>query len=179
VRLFGTALEAASGVVVDNLGVVSASVIGATANNQPDHWRAQLARRDADLVVLMLGTNEAEWLVPGTPGIPDHEARFTRLLATIRAAAPTASCLVISPLDQVDYSSPDLPPRPAVPLLVAAQHRAATAAGCAFWDAYRWMGGPGASRTWYRAGLLVNDFQHPTEAGSLRIADALYAALVR
>ncbi|HWU85820.1 MAG TPA: GDSL-type esterase/lipase family protein, partial [Kofleriaceae bacterium] len=179
VRLFGAALEAARGVVVDNLGVVNASVLGATANNLQEHWRTQLARRDADLVIVMLGTNEAEWLVPGTPGMVDHERRVGQLAATVRAAVPAASCLIVSPLDQVDYTAPGLPPRPSIPAIVDAQRRAATAAGCAFWDAYLWMGGAGASRTWFRGGLVANDFQHPTEAGSLRLAEALFAALVR
>lgn len=179
VRLFGAALEAARGVVVDNLGVVNASVLGASANNQQDHWRGQLARRDADLVILMLGTNEAEWLVPGAPNMADHERRVGVLAASIRAAVPGASCLLISPLDQIDYKAPGLPPRASVPAIVEVQRRVAVAAGCAFWDAYRWMGGAGASRTWHRNGLVVGDFQHPTEAGSLRLADALYAGLVR
>ena len=179
VRLFGAALEAARGAVVDNLGVVNATVLGTSASNLPDHWRNQLARRDADLVILMLGTNEAEWLVPGTPGMAEHDRRFAQLLTTMRAATPGASCLVVSPLDQVDYTARGLPPRASVPVMVEAQRRAASAAGCAFWDAYRWMGGAGASRAWYRSGLVVNDFQHPTEAGAVKIGEALYAALVR
>jgi lysophospholipase L1-like esterase len=164
--------------VVDNLGVVNASVRGTAAANLPDHWRNQLARRDADLVILMFGTNEAGWLVPGTSGMADHERRFAELVATVRAAVPGASCLVVSPLDQVDYTVPGLPPRAAVPVMVEAQHRVAAAAGCAFWDAYRWMGGAGSSRVWFRDGLLIKDFQHPTAAGSARIAGALYAVLV-
>jgi len=178
VRLFGATLEAATGAVVDNLGVVNATVHRTTASNMPEHWRNQLARRDADLVIVMLGTNEAEWLVPGTPGMADHERRFTRIVATVRAAVPGASCLVVSPLDQIDYTAPGLPPRASVPAMVEAQHRAAVTAGCAFWDNYRWMGGAGSSRAWFHSGLLINDFQHPTEAGSLRLASALYAALV-
>jgi len=59
VRLFGATLEAASGAVVDNLGVVNANVHGTTANNLMEHWRNQLARRDADLVIVMLGIGHA------------------------------------------------------------------------------------------------------------------------
>jgi len=41
------------------------------------------------------------------------------------------------------------------------------------------MGGAGASRAWFRNGWLVKDFQHPTEAGAVRIGEALHALLVQ
>jgi hypothetical protein len=62
--------------------------------------------------------------------------------------------------------------------MVAAQRRAAQAHGCAFWDVYSWMGGKGASRDWYRRGLVVKDFQHPTSEGAELLAEALFAGLV-
>ena len=71
-----------------------------------------------------------------------------------------------------------VPPRDSIPAMVAAQRRAALAHGCAFWDTYTWMGGKGASRSWFKRGLMVKDFQHPTSEGAEQIADALYAGLV-
>ncbi len=41
------------------------------------------------------------------------------------------------------------------------------------------MGGKGSSLEWYKRGLVVKDFQHPTSEGAERIAEALYAALVQ
>ena len=38
--------------------------------------------------------------------------------------------------------------------------------------------GKGSSLLWYRRGLVVKDFQHPTSEGAARIAEALYAGLV-
>jgi lysophospholipase L1-like esterase len=63
--------------------------------------------------------------------------------------------------------------------MVGAQHRAATANGCAFWNVYEWMGGKGASRTWQQRGWLVKDYQHPTLQGGERLAEALYSALAK
>jgi lysophospholipase L1-like esterase len=177
VRLFGVALEAATGVVVDNLGVVNGTA-KAFAKNDPDHWKAQMAHRAPDLFVVMLGTNEAEWLKAKGAGMAEHERLFTQLVTTARAANPGRACLVISPFDQLDYRTEGSPPRASIPAMVDAQRRGATAAGCAFWDAYRWMGGKGSSRTWRRKKLVTNDFQHPTEKGSYRIADALAAGLL-
>lgn len=179
VRLFGAALEAASGAVLDNLGVVNATAKQLVKYNLAEHWQNQLAHRDADLVVVMLGTNEAEWLHARGAGMAEHERLYGELLASLRKGNPTASCLVVSPLDQLDWREPSMPPRESVPAMVEAQRRAAKGNGCAFWDVYRWMGGAGSSRQWYKRGLVVKDFQHPTAAGATRIAEALYAALIR
>ena len=178
VRLFGATLEAAHGAVVDNLGVVNATVKAMRSFDLDEHLRNQLARRAPDLVIVMYGANEAEWLTPHSAGLEEHERLFAELLATIREATPDASCLVISPLDQIDWRDDQLPPRASVPALVDAQRRAARAHGCAFWDAYAWMGGKGASTTWRQRGWLIKDYQHPTSEGAERIAAALYAGLV-
>jgi lysophospholipase L1-like esterase len=178
VRLFGVALEAARGAVVDNLGIINATAKAMRDHNLAAHWRDQLAHRAADLVVVMYGTNEAEWLRPRGAGIAEHERVLGELLATVRDADPRASCLVVSPLDQLDWRDEHLPPRASIPAMVEAQRRAAAAHGCAFWDAYAWMGGAGAARAWWKRGLLWKDFQHPTSEGAERIANALYAGLV-
>ena len=178
VRLFGASLEAKAGAVVDNLGIVSATAKQMITRNLRDHLRNQLAHRASDLVIVMLGTNEAGWLSPRGSGMAEHERLFGELLASVRAANPRGSCLVISPLEQTDWRTEGLPARASVPAMVAAQHRAATANGCAFWDAYAWMGGEGASKQWLKRGWLRNDYAHPTPAGATRIANALFAALV-
>ena len=179
VRLFGASLEAARGAIVDNLGVVNATAKQLQNNNMPEHWRNQLAHRGSDLVIIMLGTNEAEWLAANSAGMVEHEKLFGDLLASVQAANPGGSCLVVSPLDQIDWRTAGMPPRESVPAMVEAQKRAAIAHGCAFWSTYDWMGGKGSSREWFKSGLVVKDFQHPTNAGALRIADALFAGLVR
>ena len=179
VRLFGASLEAPKGAIVDNLGVVNATAKQLQKNNMPEHWRNQLAHRGSDLVIIMLGTNEAEWLAPRGAGMAEHEKLFGDLLASVHAANPGGSCLVVSPLDQLDWRTEGMPPRDSIPAMVDAQKRAALANGCAFWNTYEWMGGEGASRAWFKAGWVVKDFQHPTTTGAMRIADALYAGLTR
>jgi hypothetical protein len=62
---------------------------------------------------------------------------------------------------------------------VEAQHRAARAAGCAFWNAYDWMGGKASSVAWQKRGLLVRDFQHPSSEGAAVIARALFESVTR
>jgi lysophospholipase L1-like esterase len=177
VRLFGETLEGTTGAVVDNLGVVNATAKAMHGSDLEDHLKNQLGHRAPDLVVVMYGTNEAEWLAPRGAGMAEHEKVFGELLATLRAAAPEASCLVVSPLDQLDWHDEKLPPRESIPAMVEAQHRAATANGCAFWSVYDWMGGKGSSKLWHARGWMIKDFQHPTSEGAERIAEALFAGL--
>ncbi len=177
VRLFGASLETAKGVVVDNLGIVNATAKGMARYNMADHLKGQLAHRSSDLVIVMYGTNEAEWLAPKGQGMVEHEQVFKDLLSSIRAANPDGSCLVVSPLDQLDWHKENAPPRESIPAMVEAQHRAATANGCAFWNTFEWMGGKGASGQWFRRGLVIKDFQHPTSEGAAKIAEALFLGL--
>jgi lysophospholipase L1-like esterase len=175
VRLFGVALEAERGVVVDNLGIKNATAM-AWSKNQDDHWQAQIAHRAPDLFVVMIGSNEAGWL-SGKP-LAGYQKVIEALLAPIRAGNPDGSCLVIAPLDQVAGRIRKLPQRKSIVPMVEAQRRAAAAAGCAFWDAYAWMGGARSSLAWFRSGWMTRDFAHPTTGGARRIADALAAGLI-
>jgi|JI10StandDraft_1071094.scaffolds.fasta_scaffold168612_2 lysophospholipase L1-like esterase len=175
VRLFGIVLETARGVVVDNLGVVNAST-KTWSRIEPGHWRAQIEQRAPDLMVVMIGANEAIWI--GGKKLAAYEGTVRNLLAPIRAAHPDGACLVISPLAMVDYTRKGLPLRPAIPAMVAAQRAAARASGCAFWDIAAWMGNAAGTAAWRKAGLMTNDYAHPTIAGDRRIADALSSALL-
>jgi lysophospholipase L1-like esterase len=177
VRLFGLVLENTTGAVVDNMGLVSATVKN-LANNRADHWERQLARRASDLVIVMLGANEAEWLPAGKAAMAEYRTHYEAILAPIRAGLPEAACLVVSPLDQAYDADGELASRPVMPLLVAAQRAAAQARGCAFFSAYDWGGGKGSAVTWHRKGLVGDDFQHLSRRGANKLADALVDAVL-
>lgn len=177
VRLFGVTLERDRGVVVDNMALVSATAKN-MLENQPEHWRNQLAHRGADLVIIMLGTNEAQWLSGSDRSMAEYEQVWTKLLAPVRAARPGASCLVMAPLDQAEVKDDTLVARRGVPHMVETQRKVAFAAGCGFWDTFTWMGGSGAAIKWNRRGLLGSDFAHLSGKGTARVADGLADALV-
>jgi lysophospholipase L1-like esterase len=177
VRLFGVALERARGVVVDNLALVSASA-KTMLNNHTEHWQSQLAHRGSDLTVVMLGSNDSMWLSAGKRAMADYQAQYESMLAPIRAARPTASCLVVAPLDQAEEQGGKLVGRALIPMMVEAQRAAAHAQGCAFWDTFTWMGGRGSAVRWNRRGLLGADFHHLSNRGSELLADGLVDALV-
>jgi lysophospholipase L1-like esterase len=177
VRLFGIDLENPRGAVVDNLGVISVNLKSFEAN-KPEHFQAELAHRSADLVMIMIGANEAEWLGPSDRDTQAYGERYARLLAEIRAGRPDASCLVVSPTDQAEARDGEYVSRPVMPKLVTAQRSAAFAQGCAFYSTYAWMGGKGSAAKWFRKGLVGSDFQHLSRTGANRLSDDLFGTLM-
>jgi len=176
-RLFGVQLENDRGAVVDNLGIISVHV-KSFAVHDPDHWTAQLAHRNADLVMVMIGANEAQWLHPKDSAMKEYQSHYEKLLAPIRKARPNASCLVVSPTDQAEVVDTGYASRPVMPVLVEAQRKAAAAQGCAFYSTYAWMGGKGSAEKWYKRHLVSSDFIHLSEAGANKMADAVFDALL-
>ena len=175
-RMFGLDLENDKGAVVDNLGVVSVNV-KSWANSDPAHWSAELAHRAADLVIIMIGANEAQWLGPADTDTKLYQANYEKLLAPVRKGRPDGSCLVVSPTDQAEAKDGAYPSRPVMPVLVNAQRKAAHAQGCAFFSTYDWMGGKGSAAKWFARGLVGSDFQHLSKAGANKLGDAVFAAL--
>jgi lysophospholipase L1-like esterase len=175
-RMFGLDLENDRGAVVDNLGVVSVNV-KSWANSNQDHWTLELAHRDADLILIMIGANEAQWLGPNDADTKLYQANYEKLLAPMRKALPNGSCLVVSPTDQAEAKDGEYPSRPVMPVLVNAQRKAAHAQGCAFFSTYDWMGGKGSAAKWFARGLVGSDFQHMSKKGANKMGDAVYDAL--
>ncbi len=96
VALLDWTVEAARpGVVLDNDGVIGAS-INIFDRMDAETWRAQLALRRPDLVIIAFGTNEGfdnDWTAEG------YRALFRDELKQIRAAAPGAAIAIIGPPD--------------------------------------------------------------------------------
>jgi lysophospholipase L1-like esterase len=176
VRLFGLVLERDRGAVVDNLGIVSVTAKNFSRNDHA-HWASQIRARQPDLVMLMLGANEAQWLQGGIEEMREYTERYTELLAPIRTAG--SACLVISPLDQVEITNGRVASRKISPRLVEAQRAAAISAGCGFFDSLSWMGGPGSAARWRRRSWLSGEYIHLTRKGSEQLGDALFTALFR
>ena len=177
VRLFGFALERDRGVVVDNMALVSATAKNMLLN-QSAHWQAQLAHRESDLVLIMIGTNEAQWLSGSDRSMAEYEEIWKKLLAPVRAARPHGSCLVVSPLDQAEEKDGDIVARRGMAAMVETQRKVAFELGCGFWDTFTWQGGSGASIRWRKRGWVGTDFAHLSGKGTAMVADGLADALV-
>ncbi|MES2644326.1 MAG: GDSL-type esterase/lipase family protein [Myxococcota bacterium] len=180
VPMYGVVLESgAPGATWESLGVIGVSSKSFTTF-AGEHLATQMAARAPDLVVVMLGGNEAGYPVLTTSKGAGYVPIYAAALTTIRAGAPTASCLVVTPLDQgfVDEADGLARSRPGMGNLVAGQRAAAKAAGCAFWSAYDAMGGAGSALTWSKTSLGSGDLVHLSPRGLDVIGNHLADAIV-
>ncbi|MDB4963923.1 MAG: putative periplasmic protein [Myxococcales bacterium] len=177
VRIFGLDLENGSGAVVDNFGIVSVNA-KSFGHHNASHYAAELVHRSSDLIIVMIGANEAVWLHPGDRATKEYQVNYEKVLAPIRKARPDATCLVVSPTDQAEAKDGGYPSKPVMPLLVDAQRKAAHASGCAFFSTYDWMGAKGSAAKWFRKGFVGSDFIHLSRKGANKLADAVYDALM-
>ncbi len=165
------------GVVLDTLGIDGTR----SANHLTWNvglWKQALDRRSADLIVLSYGTNEAVD-DPEEISVEHYRQEFAAVLKRLRAEAPNASCVVLSPVDFPEVRDGALHPRPRLQAIVEAQRELAPAHGCGFWDGMAFMGGFGSMLDWSLADppLCRNDYLHFRREGSVRkgmaVADAL------
>jgi len=177
VRVYGIDLENASGAVVDNFGIVSVHAKNFAARNIDD-FQAELGHRSADLMLVMIGANEAQWLSPGDRAMKDYQAHFEKAIAPLRKGRPDGTCLVVSPLDQAEAKDDTYVSRPVMPRLVEAQRKAAQSVGCAFFSTYDWMGGKGSAAKWFKKGMVGSDFIHLPKKGANKFADGVFDALM-
>ena len=184
IRLFGAALEKhGPGVVLDTLGIP-----GSRAKYQllweDELYRAHLAHRRPDLVVLAYGTNESGDDSP----MEQYESELRQVVKRIRDVSPTAACLLVGPSDRpVRLPSDTLTEhaeryahRPRTAQIIDAQRRVATELGCGFFDTVEFMGGPLSMVRWVRSSpaLGTPDHVHFTRLGYERMGEVLFEALV-
>ena len=196
IDLFGVVLQRLRpGVVVDALGVVGRRL----ASLRSWDWSIigeQLATRDPRLVILQYGTNEADdaGLV-----LEDLAKYYDETILRIRAAAPTASILILGPPDmgvREAGKACNKPPKagsdagvvpacewrtPAILReIIAVEHAAAVRNKVAFFDTFAAMGGGDQMAAWALADppIAFKDHVHLTKLGYERWADALSGALL-
>ena len=195
--LFGVVMERMKpGVIVDSLGVVGRR-LGSLRSWDWAIIGEQLATRDPRLVVLQYGTNEAD---DPDLNLDDLARYYDETILRIRAAAPTASILILGPPDMAvreggkacDRTSakagvdagliPECEWRTPAILgeIVAVEHAAALRNHVAFFDTLAAMGGVDQMHAWFTAEPRVayKDHVHFTDVGYQRWADALSGALL-
>lgn len=175
VKLYGWVSEEPLGVTYEPLGISGANASISARWNLPlfQHF---LARRDAALIVVAYGSNEAGQLAWT---YEKYYEEFDGLLKKIRAASPTASVLVVGPPDRLWYQRRGgWKPAPRMEVVVRAQRDAAKANRAAYWDTQSRMGGDGSIRDWVHAGLAARDYVHFSADGYRRLGDVLYQDLM-
>jgi lysophospholipase L1-like esterase len=176
VRFFGAALERPGpGIVYEVHGVVGGHARDYARNADRAQLVEQLARRAPDLVVLQFGTNETE----DKPYHPDELTRMLlEVIARARAAAPEASCLVLTPYDRGVKRRPGSHPN--IARAVREVRAAAREAQCALFDTYEAMGGEGTIARWARErpARAAFDRTHLTLLGAQTVGELWAEALL-
>lgn len=177
-HLYGVVLERdGPGVVYDSLGMVGARARRFLGFDR-EHLARQLELRGTDLVVIGYGGNDAD----DDRSEADYEEDFRRVARLVREARPGASCLLFAPLDQAERDDRGrIRTMESVPRIVSAMRTAAQAEGCAFFDTFEAMGGPGGMERWFRSQprLAFGDFRHATPAGYRVLGNMFYKALLK
>jgi len=193
--LFGIGMERLRpGVIVDSLGVVGRR-LGSLRSWDWAVIGEQLATRDPRLVVLQYGTNEAD-----DPDL-DLEAfarYYDETILRIRAAAPTASIVILGPPDmatrEAGKACDRMKPKadgtiipecmwrtPSVIRdIISVEHAAAVRNHVAFFDTFAAMGGADHMHDWLLAEPKVayKDHVHFTDVGYQLWADAFERGLL-
>lgn len=180
VRLFSfTFAKDSPGVMYDSLGLNGVSALAFVNHFNAESWAAEMQRATPDLVVVNLGTNESGFAnyVDST-----YHKDIRGMIRRIRAALPETPLLVMSPMDRgVRAKGGTIDTIPALPRLIAIQAKIAAEEGCAFFNTFEAMGGPGTMGKWYMAEprLVSADFIHPLPTGGRIVASLLYQAMMR
>ncbi|MDB4963922.1 MAG: putative periplasmic protein [Myxococcales bacterium] len=193
--LYGVVLERlVPGVIVDSLGVVGRR-LGSLRSWDWSIIGEQLATRDPRLIVLQYGTNEADDRDLDLVAVARY---YDETILRLRAAAPTASILILGPPDmgvreggkacdrmkptdagvvpECEWRTPSV-----LGEIIAVQHAAAARNKVAFFDTFSAMGGPDRMHGWVMAEPrgAFKDHVHFTDGGYQQWADVLSGALLR
>jgi lysophospholipase L1-like esterase len=176
-RAFGVVMERdVPGVVLDAIGIQGARV--RFLDKQDDaHWAEQLRWRDPSILVYEFGANESGdgFAYP----MVDYHRTMKEVLRQGKAAVPDAGCLVIGAMDRAEKRGTDLSSMAVIVAIVEQQRKASAEVGCAFFDTYQAMGGPGSMPAWVARGLGQADLTHPTGSGSEVLGNWIYRALMQ
>lgn len=177
-EIYGLALETGLGVTWETTAVVGIAS-GSIRLFNADHLADQTRVRQPELIVVMLGGNDASHggILQGDGKI--YRDGYVRAVNVLRRGAPGAACLLMSPTDQAMLDDEGrLLSKKTMARMVELQRQASLELGCAFWDSWQFMGGPNSFARWLQQGLAWTDLMHLTEKGLNRIGQGLADALL-
>jgi lysophospholipase L1-like esterase len=124
-------------------------------------FREHLALHAPDLVVLMVGGNDAMKVRRGWTTMDQIRADHVELIKLLREIVPNVECLLWSPMDAGEKEKGKVVSRTLIRETREMQAQIASEMGCAFWDMYEAMGGDGSIARWSKANVMNADLVHP------------------
>jgi lysophospholipase L1-like esterase len=177
VRFYGVTLDRPQlGLVWDALGLNGARASTVLQWSEP-HLAEQLQHQSPELVVLAYGTNESA----DDGSLETFERQLVDVLGRVARAVPSASCLLLGPPDRAVETSTGWMTSPKLEQVVEVERAVARAAGCAFYDQYKAMGGNGMIAAWAEETppRAQKDHVHLTRDGYAFVGQSFADDLVR
>lgn len=160
-RVFGVSFETRKpGVFYDAIGPVGADARVYVTLDQRS-FKESMRALAPDLVVIMLGGNDALAVRKGSRSFDDVRGDHERMIRAIREAVPEADCMLWSPMDAAEMVDGRMVSKTLLSEVRNMQKAAASDHGCAFWDMFESMGGEGSFARWHKAGIMNDDLIHP------------------
>lgn len=166
VRLMGLSFESEQpGVILDAIGPVGADAEVYLTFEQAS-MRAHMRALKPDLVVLMVGGNDALAVRKASRSLDEVRQQHADLIAAVKQHVPDAECLLWAPMDAGERLEDGLVvSKRYIEEIRDLQRETALEMGCAFWDTYESMGGSGAFGRWLQEGIMNSDMVHPRAKG--------------
>lgn len=175
-EIYGIALDAQSGVAVDNIAMRGCAGLVFTKMDTTI-FKSLVERLDVKLMILQFGGN----VVPNIRKNYDYYERwFYSQLSYIRKYAPEVEIIVIGLSDMSRKEGNKYVSYPNIELVRDALKKATFRADAIYWDMYKAMGGHNSMPSWVFANpsLATKDFVHFTPRGAKIIANMFYNALM-
>ncbi len=178
-EIFGLSFESTeSGLIYDSIGPVGADAKVYLELEQRS-FEEHLTALAPDLVVLMVGGNDALMVREEKRTLDQVRQDHEKLVARLRAFAPDADCLLVGPMDAGEaHEDGTIGSKRYLTEVRDIQKAVAQAHGCAFWDTYTAMGGEGAFGRWFAEGIMNDDMVHPRSKGGDLVGHLFATALI-
>lgn len=178
-QLFGIGFEGpGAGVIYESVGPVGADAKLYLETGR-ESFAQHLKAHAPDLVILMVGGNDALKTRKKWTDLTQVEADHRNLVALIRQAAPDAEVLIWGPMDAGDREGKKVVSKAYLEEIRDMQRRVAKESGAAFWDTLAAMGGAGAITRWDAAGVMNKDLVHPKKKAADLLGDLFAQAFLQ
>lgn len=158
-----------SGVVFHSIGVNGAKYQDYA---RAQYFAHQVARLQPDLIILSMGTNEAQGRTE--PGFMYRTIRD--LTESLLEESPQSLILLTTPADSYLRGKGFNPNMPDMSGII---RKFARERGYAMWDLFNFTGGANSALNWKTSGLLSSDSVHYSKAGYAAQGKLLYQSLVK
>jgi lysophospholipase L1-like esterase len=179
VEIFGLSFESTdSGLIYDSIGPVGADAKVYLDLDQRS-FRQHLKALAPDLVVLMIGGNDALMMRQEKRTFDAVRKQHENLVRNLRFYLPNADCLLVGPMDAGETREDGtIGSKPFLADVRDMQRAVAEQYGCAFWDTFQAMGGEGAFGRWFDKGIMNEDMVHPRAKGGDLVGHLFATALI-